>query len=146
MGPTWALPAPAGPHVGPINLAIRDVTSLIASVFVPSGSSWMLINRDWRHKSQAIYIHKISVVDRVKTGLRCRAYWQPKCLRSHQQFTAQGHYNWIYIECDFAVYDYISNIYIYNACELSIRYISYGHICWNLSSIEKHWDMHDGIN
>ena len=25
MGPTWVLSAPDGPHVGPINLAIRDV-------------------------------------------------------------------------------------------------------------------------
>ena len=25
MGPTWVLPAPDGPHVGPMNLAIRDV-------------------------------------------------------------------------------------------------------------------------
>ena len=27
MGPTWALSAPCGPHVGPINLAIRDSLS-----------------------------------------------------------------------------------------------------------------------
>ena len=26
MGPTWALSAPDGPHVGPMNLAIRDST------------------------------------------------------------------------------------------------------------------------
>ena len=25
MGPTWVLSAPDGPHVGPMNLAIRDV-------------------------------------------------------------------------------------------------------------------------
>ena len=25
MGPTWVLSAPAGPHVGPMNIAIRDV-------------------------------------------------------------------------------------------------------------------------
>ena len=25
MGPTWVLPAPDGPHVGPMNLTIRDV-------------------------------------------------------------------------------------------------------------------------
>ena len=27
MGPTWVLPAPAGPHVGPMNLAIRGTWS-----------------------------------------------------------------------------------------------------------------------
>ena len=26
MGPTWVLSAPDGPHVGPRNLAIREVT------------------------------------------------------------------------------------------------------------------------
>ena len=31
MGPTWVLPAPDGPHVGPINLAIRV---LMAHVFL----------------------------------------------------------------------------------------------------------------
>ena len=25
MGPTWVLSAPDGPHVGPMNLAIRDI-------------------------------------------------------------------------------------------------------------------------
>ena len=25
MGPTWVLPVPGGPHVGPINLAIREL-------------------------------------------------------------------------------------------------------------------------
>ena len=26
MGPTWVLPAPDGPHVGPMNLAIKDLS------------------------------------------------------------------------------------------------------------------------
>ena len=26
MGPTWVLSAPGGPHVGPMNLAIREIT------------------------------------------------------------------------------------------------------------------------
>ena len=28
MGHTWVLPAPGGPHVGPMNLAIRDLLKL----------------------------------------------------------------------------------------------------------------------
>ena len=28
MGPTWVLSAPDGPHVGPMNIAIRVVTSV----------------------------------------------------------------------------------------------------------------------
>ena len=29
MGPTWVLSAPDGPHVGPMNLAIRGVASIL---------------------------------------------------------------------------------------------------------------------
>ena len=31
IGPTWVLLAPDGPHVGPMNLAIRDVITFIGS-------------------------------------------------------------------------------------------------------------------
>ena len=31
MGPTWVLSAPGGPHVGPMNLAIRDVSLAVTS-------------------------------------------------------------------------------------------------------------------
>ena len=34
MGPTWVLSAPDGPHVGPMNFAIREATS-----------DWLLFNR-----------------------------------------------------------------------------------------------------
>ena len=33
MGPNWVLLAPDGPHVGPMNLAIREVTALLHSIF-----------------------------------------------------------------------------------------------------------------
>ena len=29
MGPIWVLSAPDGPHVGPINLAIRDILDYV---------------------------------------------------------------------------------------------------------------------
>ena len=32
MGPTWVLSAPDGPHVGPMNLAIRGVMQLLIHV------------------------------------------------------------------------------------------------------------------
>ena len=32
MGPSWVLSAPAGPHVGPMNLAIKDVKENIPSL------------------------------------------------------------------------------------------------------------------
>ena len=28
MGPTWVLSAPDGPHIGPMNLAVRDVVEI----------------------------------------------------------------------------------------------------------------------
>ena len=31
MGPTWVMSAPGGPHVGPMNLAIRDVCLVTTS-------------------------------------------------------------------------------------------------------------------
>ena len=39
MGPTWVLSAPAGPHVGPINLAIRVVDSLHKGTVMQIGVS-----------------------------------------------------------------------------------------------------------
>ena len=36
MGPTWVLSAPAGPHVGPMNLAIKECLSVVLMPnFVP---------------------------------------------------------------------------------------------------------------
>ena len=35
MGPTWFLSAPDGPHVGPMNLVIRDHTWLFHGTMVP---------------------------------------------------------------------------------------------------------------
>ena len=37
MGPTWVLSAPDGPHIGPVNLAIRVCIS--SNMFVPPGSA-----------------------------------------------------------------------------------------------------------
>ena len=39
MGPTWVLSAPDGPHVCPMNLAIRDVTDGAATVAVAVNTS-----------------------------------------------------------------------------------------------------------
>ena len=40
MGPTWGRQVPGGPHVGPMNLAIRDDFKRSASVVVGSPRSW----------------------------------------------------------------------------------------------------------
>ena len=52
MGPTWVLSAPGGPHVGPMNLAIRDIDRYI--VRFPSVSLHLSSSRPddvikWRH-------------------------------------------------------------------------------------------------
>ena len=40
MGTTWALPTPDGPHVGPMNLAIRYVSCRAASFVMQCVISW----------------------------------------------------------------------------------------------------------
>ena len=44
MGPTWVLPAPDGPHVGPMNLAIREIMwkSFRCHEVIMTSSSWIL--------------------------------------------------------------------------------------------------------
>ena len=34
MGPTWVLPAPDGPHVGPMNLATRVGTQFMLNIYL----------------------------------------------------------------------------------------------------------------
>ena len=50
MGPTWVLLAPDGPHVGPMNLAIREdkqtgpINSAVMAIpvqFIPSNSPYV---------------------------------------------------------------------------------------------------------
>ena len=40
MWPTWDLSAPDGPHLGPVNLAIRDVTLLSPNRYLPTYQRW----------------------------------------------------------------------------------------------------------
>ena len=40
MGPTWVLSAPAGPHVGPMNLAIREAIDMCWNLAVPLVPLW----------------------------------------------------------------------------------------------------------
>ena len=44
MGPTWVLSAPDGPHVGPMNLAIRDIKN----------NAGVTVNNDFWVTSEAI--------------------------------------------------------------------------------------------
>ena len=42
MGPTWVLSAPDGPHVGPMNLAIRALLPAITGILVTDILSLLL--------------------------------------------------------------------------------------------------------
>ena len=44
MGPTWVLSAPDGPHVGPMNLAIREVTHDCLPYHSPERDSFRLVS------------------------------------------------------------------------------------------------------
>ena len=48
MGPTWVLSITDGPHVGPMNLAIRVVIRPSATVMF---SSWLLSRTSWYYRS-----------------------------------------------------------------------------------------------
>ena len=57
MGPTWVLSVSAGPHVGPINLALRDVMSWLNgchSLRMWSSASVVTIKTLWRRASRSI--------------------------------------------------------------------------------------------
>ena len=46
MGPTWVLSSPGGPHVGPMNLAIGDITRIgntANSNLLEAGLFWGII-------------------------------------------------------------------------------------------------------
>ena len=45
MGHTWDLSAPEGPHVGPMNLAIRVSLWIVQSVAIPR----MQVQSQWNH-------------------------------------------------------------------------------------------------
>ena len=38
MGPTWVMSSPGEPHVGPMNLAIRDISTIYADNFIYAGT------------------------------------------------------------------------------------------------------------
>ena len=44
MGPTWVLSVPDGPHVGPMNLAIRDCFPLLPYPLVAQQLMWLMFN------------------------------------------------------------------------------------------------------
>ena len=44
MGPTWVLSAPDGPHVGPMNLAIRDASEMIR-IGIELGMVALVVNK-----------------------------------------------------------------------------------------------------
>ena len=52
MGPTWVLSAPGGPHVGPMNLAIRGVTRL----------EWAVAYRIWWGITRSHLMHKMWIM------------------------------------------------------------------------------------
>ena len=49
MGPTWVLSAPDGPHVGPVNLAIRVFSETLLSHRRKSGPDLDYINHQHNH-------------------------------------------------------------------------------------------------
>ena len=45
MGPTWVLPAPDGPHVGPMKLAIRTVIQSVNLLYMNLLTSYNFVEK-----------------------------------------------------------------------------------------------------
>ena len=61
VGPTWVLSAPGGPHVGPMNLAIRDVHQIVHNYV----NTFCLL-RCVRYYSICVTLHYWNSIERVK--------------------------------------------------------------------------------
>ena len=57
MGPTWVLPAPDGPHAGPMNLAIRVSAEELAQWSIYSSITRVIISSLITYWSLVYYIH-----------------------------------------------------------------------------------------
>ena len=57
MGPTWVLSAPDGPHVGPMNVAIRGANSLINFSQAWWKGNWKAMVTSWYWKTFHIISH-----------------------------------------------------------------------------------------
>ena len=72
MGPTWFLSAPRGPHVGPMNLAIRDTMDAPFLVAIGNHSSQLAVQSphwDWGHYERvALWFRDSTQAFRTKGG------------------------------------------------------------------------------
>ena len=84
MGPTWVLPAPDGPHVGPMNLVIRDETNF---------SAFLVILRNLKFYWALVIIAEIIPgLKRVWTGRTSEAQEPQKNRRGHEYTTSSRLY------------------------------------------------------
>ena len=96
MGPTWVLSAPDGPHVGPMNLAIWDGTSIVGSgmtvnMTCPVGHQTAWLTRQCANWSSK-YISRQYAIYSVKCDMIC---WQLFCvhltwLMSNKRFISES--------------------------------------------------------
>ena len=91
MGPTWVLSAPGEPHVGPMNLVIRNALSAWRMEILNNYYDWFgvivwyacLVSRQcmtniWIHESEHNYNNSIAMVFGVSICFRCNV----SCLNS----------------------------------------------------------------
>ena len=64
MGPTWVLQAPDGPHVGPMNLAIRDMKA-------GSGEMGILLIPHERYEHTWLFVHSSFRLPTKETSMIC---------------------------------------------------------------------------
>ena len=82
MGPTWVLLAPDGPHVGPMNLAIRGIQMIIGMycVSISEAQSLCCRNRSLKTKGHQFddFVVTGGTVSCPNDNLRCQL-WRQSC-------------------------------------------------------------------
>ena len=83
MGPTWGLSAPDGPHVGPMNLALRALLSIIWDVLLSSyGSLDCYTAQTWCLQDfESDMIHHMSLADVIDCVIYQSKYVIGGCLQ-----------------------------------------------------------------
>ena len=89
MGPTWVLSAPDGPHVGPMNLAIRGVSNSswrLGSCHSHTLVMWQVVHQECNHdttdkKNMINYVTLLAAVWNIMKITRGRLIMKMSCYR-----------------------------------------------------------------
>ena len=101
MGPTWVLSAPAGPHVGPMNLVIREGTGVNQDMMMHHDMNESTIGKQNCGSYDFIYSHcKISQrQEQMKNYGYYNFIYTHKISQIQVKWVNSGYYNFNYAHC-----------------------------------------------